>query len=114
MINGLGTDIIEIERIQSVNKDNRLARRILSDEELAKYDSIKNTERKLEYLAGRFAGKEAYAKAVGTGIGTLNFKHIEILNDDDGKPYIVNTNSLISISHSKQYATATVIIMSDN
>ena len=111
MIKGLGTDIIEIDRIKKVNKNDRLANRILSEIEFTNYNNIKSSRRKLEFLAGRFAGKEAYAKAVGKVIGKLNFKHIEILNEDNGKPYINGASALISISHSKMYATATVIII---
>lgn len=111
MIKGLGTDIIEIDRIKKANRNDRLANRILSEIEFNNYNNIKSSRRQLEFLAGRFAGKEAYAKAIGTGIGKLNFKHIEILNEDNGKPYINGDSALISISHSKMYATATVIII---
>ncbi|SDL18179.1 holo-ACP synthase [Lacicoccus qingdaonensis] len=112
MIIGLGTDIIEISRIKKVNKDHRLARRILSDVELDKYMNIKSDERKTEFLAGRFAVKEAYSKALGSGIGkTVAFKEIRCLNDSQGKPSIADDRRAhVSISHAEEYAVATVVL----
>ena len=113
MIAGLGTDIIEIERIQRVEeKDNRLSRRILSSEEMERYRQFSDAGRRMEYLAGRFAVKEAYSKALGTGIGSaVVFRDIVCLNDAGGKPYILNDHHAhVSISHSRAYVVATVII----
>ncbi|WP_052254748.1 holo-ACP synthase [Salinicoccus sp. YB14-2] len=112
MIIGIGTDIIEISRIKKVNKDHRLAKRILSDEELAKYMNLKNDLRKTEFLAGRFAVKEAYSKALGSGIGkNIAFKEIKCLNDSHGKPSIADDRRAhVSISHAEEYAVATVVL----
>ena len=113
MIAGLGTDIIEIERIQRVEeKDNRLSRRILSPEEMERYRQFADAGRRMEYLAGRFAVKEAYSKALGTGIGSAAaFRDIVCLNDAGGRPYIANDqHAHVSISHSRAYVVATVII----
>lgn len=112
MITGLGTDIAEVHRIQNAERFGKLSRRILSEEEMEYYESINSVKRKTEYLAGRFAAKEAYSKALGTGIGkTVAFKDIIILNDTKGAPYILNdTYAMVSISHSDRYAVATVII----
>lgn len=112
MIIGIGTDIIEISRIKKVNKDHRLAKRILSDEELAKYMNLKNDLRKTEFLAGRFAVKEAYSKALGSGIGkNIAFKEIKCLNDSNGKPSIADDRRAhVSISHAEEYAVATVVL----
>ncbi|CEA03387.1 Holo-[acyl-carrier-protein] synthase [Jeotgalicoccus saudimassiliensis] len=112
MITGLGTDIIEISRVQKVNKDDRLAKRILTPDEMNHYNSIKSEERKTTYLAGRFAVKEAYSKALGTGIGSaVSFNDINCVNDALGKPSLSNVpNAHVSISHSQDYAVATVII----
>lgn len=115
MIKGIGIDIIEINRIaQAVNKNARFVRRILTEKEHARYDKLPNEGRKLEFLAGRFAAKEAFAKAMGTGIGKLSFQHIEILPDEQGAPCLVcathKGNIFISISHSKEYAVAQVVL----
>lgn len=112
MIIGIGTDLIEIKRIGKVNKVHRLAKRILSDDELEKYMKISNETRQLEFLAGRFAVKEAYSKALGSGIGgTVAFKEINCLNDSRGKPSIVNDGRAhVSISHSEDYAVAMVVL----
>lgn len=112
MITGLGTDIIEISRISKVNKEDRLAKRILTADEFYHYKGISNEERKISYLAGRFAVKEAYSKALGTGIGSaISFNEINCMNDASGKPSLTNApNAHVSISHSRDYAVATVII----
>ncbi|MCG1009921.1 holo-ACP synthase [Salinicoccus sp. ID82-1] len=113
MIKGLGTDIIEIERIRSVEGENRrLSKRILAPDEMDVYNRLSDGGRRMEYLAGRFAVKEAYSKALGTGIGgNAAFRDIICLNDESGKPYIQNNpHAHVSISHSKAYVVATVII----
>lgn len=113
MITGLGTDIVEISRIARVEeKNNQLSRRILSEEEQKYYITLKSDARKMQYLAGRYAVKEAYSKALGTGIGArISFKEISCLNDSYGKPYLNNDHqALVSISHTDSYATATVVI----
>ncbi|MFC3418824.1 holo-ACP synthase [Salinicoccus hispanicus] len=113
MIRGLGTDIIEIERIRSVEGENsRLSARILAPDEMDVYSRLSEDGRRMEYLAGRFAVKEAYSKALGTGIGSnAVFRDIICLNDENGKPYIMNDpHAHVSISHSKAYVVATVII----
>jgi len=115
MIKGIGIDIIEINRIESaVEKNTRFVRRILTEKEHACYDKLPSERRKLEFLAGRFAAKEAFAKAMGTGIGKLSFQHIEILSGEQGAPCLVcatyKGNIFISISHSKEYAVAQVIL----
>ena len=70
------------------------------------------------HFAGRFAAKEAYSKAIGTGISkNFGWKDIEILNDSLGKPYINHVNESqfskyrfeISISHTKDYGSAVVV-----
>lgn len=113
MIIGLGTDIVEIARIERIEENNnRLSKRILSTDEHVYYATLKSHARKMQYLAGRYAVKEAYSKALGTGIGAhITFKDISCLNDSNGKPYLANDHhALVSISHTDSYATATVII----
>ncbi|MFB9860866.1 holo-ACP synthase [Salinicoccus siamensis] len=113
MIRGLGTDIIEIERIKAAeDKGGRLSKRILSEEEMEVYRTLSSEKRRMEYLAGRFAVKEAYSKALGSGIGErITFSDITCLNDEVGKPFISGEECAhVSISHSNHYATATVIL----
>ncbi len=111
----LGCDIIEIERIEkSILKygDNFLSY-ILSSKEIELYNK---KGKKSEFVAGRFAAKEAVSKALGTGIsGECFFTDIEILPDENGKPlvYLKNErkeNIEISISHSRMNAIAVCVI----
>ncbi len=116
MIWGTGLDLVEIERIEKLRgRQARFAERVLATTELQQYETLPE-RRKTEFLAGRFASKEAFAKAVGTGIGAqLSFRDIEIAADERGKPYIVRPMDQgkrihLSITHTKAYAAAQVII----
>jgi holo-[acyl-carrier protein] synthase len=114
MIKGIGLDIVEIERVLQVcERQGEFPERILVETELSIYKLL-SMNRKVEFLAGRFAAKEAYAKANGTGFGKeLSFKDIEVSVDIKGKPYIskpVEKSIHLSITHSRQYAVAQVII----
>ncbi|WP_042352502.1 holo-ACP synthase [Bacillus massiliigorillae] len=114
MIKGIGLDIIEIDRVrQLVEKQPKFVKRILTDDEQKRYESLKSG-RRIEYLAGRFAVKEAFSKAVGTGIGEgLSFLDIETSYDDKGKPCItkpISEGVHVSITHSQAFAAAQVII----
>ncbi|MFC3039300.1 holo-ACP synthase [Virgibacillus xinjiangensis] len=116
MIKGIGLDIVEIRRIdRSLNRGTRLADRILTAKERKKFDELASPRRQAEYLAGRFAAKEAMAKAAGKGIGRLSFQHIETSSTEDGAPVLhvrgYEQNQLfVSITHSMDYAAAQVII----
>lgn len=110
----LGTDIIEIERIRNaLDRQENFSSKILSPDELLVFESLSH-HRKAEFLAGRFAAKEAYVKALETGIGKIRFTDITILPKKNGAPNVVLApivkDVIVSISHSKDYATATVII----
>lgn len=122
---GLGTDIVEIERITAhvTRAGDKLAKRVLTEAELSIYYAHSQPSR---YLAKRFAAKEAAAKALGTGIGRgVSFQHIHIGNSADGAPTITFTDGAlarlqqlnavvghVSIADEKSYAIATVIIES--
>jgi holo-[acyl-carrier protein] synthase len=120
VIKGLGLDLTELNRIERlIQRQPKFIDRILTETEKDKYKSL-TPKRKIEYAAGRFAAKEAFAKAMGTGIGEqLSFLDIQILNDSSGKP-VVSSPELngsvvhISITHSKDYAAAQVIIESSS
>ncbi|KFL42749.1 4'-phosphopantetheinyl transferase [Lysinibacillus sp. BF-4] len=116
MIKGIGLDIVELPRIkQIIERTPRFVNRILTERERAIYEQLA-PHRKLEFLGGRFAAKEAYAKALGTGIGgECELQDIAILPNELGAPklYFKNelTNDFISITHTEQYAAAQVIIL---
>ncbi|PEE40027.1 holo-ACP synthase [Bacillus pseudomycoides] len=116
MIIGIGIDIIELNRIEKM-LDGKLKfmERILIEEERSVASKLKGN-RLVEFVAGRFAAKEAYSKALGTGIGKeVSFLDIEIKNDDRGKPVLIaNTEHIVhlSISHSREFAVAQVVLES--
>ncbi|WP_373896204.1 holo-ACP synthase [Virgibacillus sp. CBA3643] len=116
MIKGIGIDLIELDRIEnSMEKNNRFVDRILTQSEKNVFTQFQNGRRKTEFLAGRYAAKEAFAKANGTGIGKLGFQHIEVTVDKNGAPSLQvkgfeDKNIFISITHSRDYAAAQVVI----
>ena len=120
MIFGLGTDIIEIDRIAAAleRQGEAFLDRVFTEAEQEYCQSFKQPER---HYAGRFAAKEAISTALGTGIGhTIAWGEVEILAHESGQPYAVLPNELcdklaitrvhVSISHGKDYATAVAII----
>jgi holo-[acyl-carrier protein] synthase len=122
MTSGVGIDMIEVERIaKSINKESGFREMVFSETEIAYCESKAN---KFEHYAARFAAKEAFFKALGTGWAenTL-FNEVEIINNDEGKPEVnllgstlVTINEmgikkvLVSLSHLKTIASAVVII----
>lgn len=112
---GLGTDIIEISRIEASMKTHgdRFVERLFSESERAYCDVFADRARR---YAGRFAAKEAIAKALGCGFGKeLKFSDIEILPQDSGQPKVRMSGRwseeqfLVSISHCESHATAVAI-----
>lgn len=115
MIEGIGIDLLEIKRIKELlSRQPNLPKRILTKKEQAHYQKL-SKHRQVEFLSGRFAAKEAFSKAFGTGVGgEFSFLDIEILPNSKNKP-IVHTkvypgNIHLSISHSDEYAIAQVIL----
>lgn len=91
MIFGIGTDLIEIERVRAVDSRHgeRFAERILGSRELERYRSrrARSEERGIKYLATRFAAKEAISKALGLGMRQpMTWRAVEIVNDAAGRP----------------------------
>ncbi|PKH11660.1 MULTISPECIES: holo-ACP synthase [Planomicrobium] len=116
MITGIGLDIVELGRIRRLDgKSAKFRERVLTDNELVEYELL-SVNRKTEFLAGRFAAKEAFGKAKGTGIGKIcSFKDIEIRKDLNGKPSVYfkdEEEGLISITHTKEYAAAQILLQS--
>ncbi|HLB52086.1 MAG TPA: holo-ACP synthase [Chlamydiales bacterium] len=119
MIQGLGTDLIEIGRIRkSVDRyGTHFLDRLFTKTE---QDYCLRYKDPIPHLAGRFAAKEAVAKALGTGFGAeLRFRDIEIVNDPKGKPIVILSQKiekqlgiveiLLSITHTKEHAFAVAI-----
>lgn len=96
----LGCDIVKVSRFK--NNLSKLANKILSESELVEFNKATN---KLQYIAGRWAAKEAIFKATGN-------RRMTILNSATGSPYVVNNpNIKISISHEKEYAIAVALLV---
>lgn len=117
MIVGHGIDIEELASIQNaVEKRKGFAQRVLTDKEMERFSSLKG-RRQIEYLAGRWSAKEAFSKALGTGIGKLGFQDLEVLNNERGAPYFSKSpfsgKVWLSISHTDQFVTASVILEED-
>lgn len=105
----IGTDIVYIPRF--VNQP-QLAAKVLSDDELKLYHTL-SEKRQAEFLAGRFAAKEALVKATGFGIGTsesIALQDISILPDAYGKPIVHGLDAHVSISHDGDYAIAVALL----
>ena len=123
MIFGIGTDIVEVARIEAALAEfgDNFAKRILADSEFAAFEQ---SHIKPRFLAKRFAAKEAFSKALGTGLrAPATFQNIAISHDDLGKPLLVLAQELqaflvsknitqthISISDEKNLAAAFVIL----
>jgi holo-[acyl-carrier protein] synthase len=123
MIFGIGTDIVEVARIDAsiTQFGNDFAKRILAQSELASYE---NSRIKARFLAKRFAAKEAFSKALGTGLrAPATFQNIAVSHDGLGKPILILADELqvflksksitkthISISDEKNLAAAFVVL----
>ena len=83
---GIGTDIVSVDRIKNSLKNKKFIGRIFNEKEILKCKKNKNS---INCYAKRFAAKEAFSKALGTGISNgINFNEIVVLNKKSGKPYI--------------------------
>ena len=121
---GIGVDLVENKRIKSSIKNINFINRVFGKKEIIMSKKISN---RINFFSKRFAAKEAFVKALGTGFRSgINFKDIEILNDKLGKPYyIINQkiiklikikkkikdfNIFLSISDEKKYSIAFTLI----
>lgn len=90
MIFGHGIDLQEISAVKKAyDRNPRFAKKVLTPKEWERFESLSG-ERQISFLAGRWAGKEAFSKAWGTGIGAVSFKDIEILNNDKELPWLLS------------------------
>ncbi len=116
-----GIDLVEIKRFEQLQPAifMRFIERVYTPQELVEADNS------MEYLAGRFAAKEAVVKALGTGIGPVGWKEVEVLSNEEGRPILILTGRAkkiadelgleiwsVSISHSHAIAVAQVVAIS--
>ena len=121
---GIGTDIVNIDRIKKSLKNKNFIKIVFNEKEILK---CKNVSSSINCFAKRFAAKEAFSKAIGTGISNgINLKEIIILNKKSGKPYITligqtkkilnkkfkgkKSTVSLSLSDEKKFAVAFVTI----
>lgn len=119
MIIGIGTDIIEVDRIKkAIDRTNGFIEKIFTDKEITLF---KSKNMRSEVIAGNFAAKEAISKSLGTGIRGFSLKEIEVLRDDLGKPIVFLSDNIekligkgyklnLSISHNNTSAIAFAIL----
>jgi holo-[acyl-carrier protein] synthase len=121
MNRGLGVDMLEINRIEKSAFNPRFLSRVFGDRELAIY---KERGKPASFLAANFCAKEAFSKAIGTGVRGFELKDVQLLRGELGKPYLElsgkakilakNMDFEVSVSHTKEYAIAVVIGFSDS
>lgn len=120
MIFGIGTDIVEIRRInRAICRNPKFVERLFTEHELEYY---REKDMRVQHIAGGFSAKEAVLKALGTGLRGFRWKDIEILRGEMGKPIVKVVGNLkqfmedngisvihVTISHSRDFATATAV-----
>lgn len=127
MIVGIGLDVVELGRMEKLlagSAGSRFAARVLTDAELARYETLAG-RRAAEFAAGRFAAKEAVVKALGCGIGAaVGFRDVEVLPDGAGRPICrlspeawerlgmieANHRIHVAITHERSLAAATAMV----
>lgn len=122
MILGLGTDIVEVARVKTkITKEHGFREYVFSANEIS---YCEKKAHKYEHYAARFAAKEAFLKALGTGWANgTSFNEIEVINAENGKPGIILLGGTkdyvatlaiktiwLTMAHVKEMATATVIV----
>jgi holo-[acyl-carrier protein] synthase len=127
MIYGIGTDIVQVSRIEAALARNgdRFAEKILGPEELVKFHArrARNDVRGMRFLATRFSAKEAFSKAIGLGLRMpMTWRSAQMLNEPSGKPVMVCSGALgqfmldnrltaqVTISDEAEYGVAFVIV----
>ncbi len=113
-----GIDMIEISRVAKSVKKSAFLNRVYGESEIREF---KNIGMKIQSAAASFAAKEAFAKALGTGIAGFSLREVEVLHEDNGRPYLnlsgmakrlaeeKNLRFSLSITHTQEYAAAIVI-----
>ena len=121
MIAGIGTDIAEVKRFERWIKNPEMLERFFNEKEQS---TATSEAARCQHYAVRFAAKEAFSKALGTGISGFNLKEVYITNNSEGKPLLNiegkalalmnerlgECKALVSLSHEKEYAIAFVVL----
>lgn len=114
----VGIDLVEIKRISQSMNNHRFLQKVFGKDE---YFYLKEKGFPKQSVAANFCAKEAFSKAIGTGIRGLSLNEVELLRDENGMPYfkfsgdalkIVKGRNLrfsVSVTHTKEYASAVVI-----
>ncbi len=128
MICGIGTDITQVNRFEKWVKNSKMLERFFNEKERSWESEEGETTRaisaKCQHYAARFAAKEAFSKALGTGISGFDLKDVYITNNSEGAPFLNiegaalsvmkkrfgDCRTFVSLSHEKEYAVAFVII----
>ena len=108
MIIGIGTDILQIERLQAAydRTKGRLAEKILGPDEMVifQYRLARNHKRGMAFLATRFAAKEAFSKAIGLGMRMpMTWRSLQTLNEPSGKPVTSYLGKLAQFMQEKNW-----------
>ncbi|AZP91845.1 holo-ACP synthase [Enterococcus mundtii] len=114
MIKGIGIDAVELSRIAKIIKEKQnFIDRVLTPSEIEIFRLLP-FHRQVEFLGGRYACKEAFSKAWGTGIGKVTFQEIEILKNGSGQPIVTKSPHegavWVSITHTDELAFAQIIL----
>ena len=114
MIKGIGIDAVELSRItRLIEEKPKFIARILTSDEMKLFQSLP-FHRQVEFLGGRYACKEAFSKAWGTGIGKVTFQDVEILKNENGQPVVTRSphegKVWVSITHTNETAFAQIIL----
>jgi holo-[acyl-carrier protein] synthase len=121
VIGGIGTDITEVKRFEKWVKNPQMLERFFNEKEMS---TAKSDSAKCQHYAVRFAAKEAFSKALGTGITGFNLKEVYITNNSEGAPLLNiegaalslmkerlgECKAYVSLSHEKEYALAFVVL----
>lgn len=130
LIEGIGIDLVDIGKIKKILqlRGEKFCSRVFSEKEVKTIESVKNKNenRGFQKAAGYFAAKEAFLKALGTGLFSVPLNKIAVLNNENGQPYInIDNNTVnflnrkfkknissvkVSITHEKGFACAMVIV----
>jgi len=121
VIVGIGVDIVQVNRMERWVNNAKLLERFFHKEEIN--PSFSTRKKSTQNLAARFAAKEAFGKALGSGLADLSLKDIMVINQDNGKPEIKLFGTAakaleksgavkvhISLTHERDYAVAVIVL----